>query len=280
MNPMNTEKKPAVSVICLAYNQEKYIAQCLKGFAMQNTDFDYEVLVHDDCSTDGTLDMILSYEEKYPDIFTVVTEEENQYSKDVDIYDDIMMPIAQGKYIATCEGDDYWCDETKLQKQYDFMESHPECSLVCHNTLMHDMSKAEPDSPFNGWTEVHRMTEDDVFIGWNVHTSSYFFRRECFGRRDFERRYRIFGDFIELCNAKDYGEVYSLPEIMSVYNFKNPEGLTVVQNQDFKESMKLIEDRIEFLKEYDEYTSHRHSEVIIKRLTMQMNDLKAALGNL
>ena len=67
---------------------------------------------------------------------------------------------------------------------------------------------------------------------------------------------------------------------MSVYNFKNPEGLTVVQNQDFKESMKLIEDRIEFLKEYDEYTSHRHSEVIIKRLTMQMNDLKAALGNL
>ena len=124
---MSNEEKPLVSVLCLTYNHEKSIAQCLDGFVDQETNFKYEVLVHDDCSTDGTLDIVLSYEKKYPDLFMVITEEENQYSKGVDIYDDIMMPLASGKYIALCEGDDYWSGSHKLQKQLNFMESDPEC---------------------------------------------------------------------------------------------------------------------------------------------------------
>jgi glycosyltransferase involved in cell wall biosynthesis len=87
------DRKVDVSVLCLSYNQERYIARCLDGFVNQQTDFRYEVLVHDDCSTDGTLQVIMDYERRYPDIFTVVTEEENQYSRHVNIYEDILLPI-------------------------------------------------------------------------------------------------------------------------------------------------------------------------------------------
>ena len=86
--------------------------------------------------------------------------------------------------------------------------------------------------------------------------------------------------YIELCNAADGGDIYSLPEIMSVYNFQNPESLTVTENKDIGSSLGLIENRIEFLKEYDEHTDHRHSEVIVKRISQQAADLKAALEHL
>ena len=272
---MSNEEKPLVSVLCLTYNHEKSIAQCLDGFVDQKTNFKYEVLVHDDCSTDGTLDIVLSYEKKYPDLFMVITEEENQYSKGVDIYDDIMMPLASGKYIALCEGDDYWSGSHKLQKQFNFMESHPECSLVCHNTMVHYMNGMKPDALMNSWSDIHRLSEDDIFICWDVHTSSYFLRRECFGRKEYQRKFsRIFEDYIELCNAADCGDIYSLPEIMSVYNFQNPESLTVTENKDIRSSLELIENRIKFLKEYDEHTSHRHSEVILKRLNAQIEKMK------
>ncbi|MGN0240806.1 MAG: glycosyltransferase family 2 protein [Candidatus Weimeria sp.] len=268
-----------VSVICTAYNQKKYIARCLDGFVMQQADFRYEVLIHDDCSTDGTLEIILDYEKKYPDIFTVVTESENVYSKGADIYDDIMVPLVHGRYIALCEGDDYWCDEHKLQKQADFMEEHPECSLVCHNTIVHDLSGSEPDKLFNNWNDVHQMSEDEVFMDWKVHTSSYLFRKQFFGRRDFERRFRIFGDYIELCNAMDCGQVYALPEVMSVYNFRNSDGLTVAEGQDSSNTLQQISDRIEFLKEYDGYTDHRHSPVILKKITAMADIIRNALIN-
>ena len=101
----------------------------------------------------------------------------------------LMMPLASGKYIALCEGDDYWSGSHKLQKQFDFMESHPECSLVCHNTMVHYMNGMKPDALMNSWSDIHRLSEDDIFICWDVHTSSYFLRREYFGRKDYQRKF-------------------------------------------------------------------------------------------
>ncbi len=122
-----------VSVFCATYNHEKYIRKCLDGFIMQKTNFKFEVLVHDDASTDKTADIIREYEEKYPDIIKPIYQTENQYSKGVQIGVTFQYPRAKGKYIAFCEGDDYWCDENKLQRQFDIMESHPECSICVHN---------------------------------------------------------------------------------------------------------------------------------------------------
>lgn len=119
-----------VTVRCLAYNHEPYIRQCLEGFVMQKTDFDFEVIVHDDASTDGTAAIIREYAEKYPNIIKPFFETENQYSKHNGVIGKIMRENTHGKYIALCEGDDYWIDPLKLQKQVDFLESHPDYGLI------------------------------------------------------------------------------------------------------------------------------------------------------
>ena len=118
-----------VTIRCLTYNHEPYIRQCLDGFVMQKTNFRFEAIVHDDASTDGTAAIIREYAEKYPDIIRPIYETENQYSKHDGSIRKIMDAHTRGKYIAVCEGDDYWIDPLKLQKQVDFMEKHPEYTL-------------------------------------------------------------------------------------------------------------------------------------------------------
>ena len=122
---------PLVSIKCLAYNHEKYIAQTLDGFLMQETDFPFEVIVHDDASTDKTADIIREYEKKFPLIVKPIYQTENQYCKrDGSLTRAANAPL-KGKYIADCEGDDYWTDPYKLQKQVNFLETHPDYGL-CH----------------------------------------------------------------------------------------------------------------------------------------------------
>lgn len=128
--------KPEVSIICNTYNQEKYIGQALDGFLMQKTDFPFEVLVHDDASTDGTDRIIKKYAEKHPDIIFPIYETENQWSKGISISQELQYPRVRGKYIALCEGDDYWTDPQKLQKQYAAMEANPDCNMCAHGAMV------------------------------------------------------------------------------------------------------------------------------------------------
>lgn len=118
---------PLVSICCITYNHAPYIRECLDGFMMQKTNFPIEIIINDDASTDGTTEIIKEYEARYPDIIKPIYQIENQYSKGVrGMYANFCFPRAQGKYIALCEGDDYWTDPLKLQKQVDFLESHPD----------------------------------------------------------------------------------------------------------------------------------------------------------
>lgn len=124
------EKDILVSVNCITYNHAAYIRQCLDGFLMQKTNFRYEVLVHDDASTDGTADIIREYADRYPDIILPYYQTENQYSRGKGFVGGaINRRRARGKYIASCEGDDYWTDPMKLQKQVEYMEEHPDCTM-------------------------------------------------------------------------------------------------------------------------------------------------------
>ena len=114
------KKNILVTVKCTVYNHEPYLRQCLDGFVMQKTNFAFEVLVHDDASTDGSKAIIEEYAERYPNIIKPMYETVNQYQIG-GFYRiiQLMNKYVQGKYIAICEGDDYWIDPLKLQKQVD-----------------------------------------------------------------------------------------------------------------------------------------------------------------
>ncbi len=129
--------QPLVSIVCDTYNHAPYIRRVLDGFLSQKTEFPFEIIVHDDASTDGTADIIRSYEAAHPDLFRCVYRTENIYSKDPKILEHYVFPLARGKYTAICEGDDYWTSPNKLQKQISYMEAHSDCTLcVCAADLV------------------------------------------------------------------------------------------------------------------------------------------------
>ncbi len=130
---MSYDSPILVAIRCITYNHAPYIRQCLEGFVMQQTNFRYVAIVHDDASTDGTAEIIREYEEKYPEIIKPIYEIENQYSKRDGSLKRIMADAIDAthcKYIAICEGDDYWTDPQKLQKQIDILEENKDCVLV------------------------------------------------------------------------------------------------------------------------------------------------------
>lgn len=146
----STESRPLVSITCCTYNQEKYIADAIEGFLIQETKFPFEVIINDDASQDNTPVIIKHYEGKYPKIIKPIYQKENQFSKKISIWSNITFPISQGKYIAMCEGDDFWTDPLKLQKQVDFLENHKEYSMCCTNYKIIDSNNKILQE--RGWT--------------------------------------------------------------------------------------------------------------------------------
>jgi glycosyltransferase involved in cell wall biosynthesis len=129
-----SELKPLVSISCITFNHEPYIRQCLDGFLAQKVDFPFEIIIYDDASTDGTVQVVEEYIEKYPGLFKPFFNTENQYSKGIrGMNMKFNFDRCTGKYIAFCEGDDFWTDPNKLHKQVDFLEKNPNFSICCTN---------------------------------------------------------------------------------------------------------------------------------------------------
>ncbi len=198
---------------------------------MQKTNFPVEVLIHDDASTDRSADIIREYEQKYPDLFRPIYQTENQYSKKVSIWAEIQFPRARGKYIAFCEGDDYWTDPRKLQKQVDYMEANPGCSLCFHNAIIHTEGGKEGDRLFYP-LEERDYTCDEICRNWITPTASFVFRNQAcqeFISVISRTGPLVFGDRpLSLCCAHQ-GTVHALPEAMCVYR-KHEGGYTHIFN--------------------------------------------------
>lgn len=205
-----------VSIECCVYNHEPYLRKCLDGFVMQKTNFPFEAIVHDDASTDGSAAIILEYAEKYPNIIKPIIETENQYSKGHGILRKFLDTLLKGKYIAWCEGDDYWVDPLKLQKQVDFMEEHPDYGLI------HTMFDSTPIRRFS--TNVPLNLEDNYLIDllkrqYTIGSLTALYRRSLyesipkyymiydFGRRDYPL-------WIELAHES---KIKYLPDCTAVY---------------------------------------------------------------
>lgn len=209
------ERPLMVSINCTVYNHEPYLRQCLDGFVMQKTNFRFEAIVHDDASTDGSAAIIHEYAERYPDIIKPIYESENQYSKGDGSLRRIMRNAMKGKYMAICEGDDYWTDPNKLQMQFDFMESHPDYSMCFHDVNI----KAEKGRV---WYDVFGKLEERDYSGmenmlkWSVPTCSIFCIGDIYKTLPFNSKFTM-GDNVLILHCSRNGKIRCIPKKMGVY---------------------------------------------------------------
>ncbi len=204
-----------VIIKCLVYNHEPYLRQCLDGFVMQKTNFPFYAVVHDDASTDNSAAIIREYAEKYPDIIHPIYEMENQYSKKDGSLGRIMNEACTGaKYIAICEGDDYWTDPLKLQKQVDFLEANPDYSMCFHNVDVLSDREKERDM----YEHIHEgdYTGIEIFKKWTIPTCSVVYRN-IYTTPSSSKGKIVFGDIFLFLNMSSFGKLYCINQKMGVY---------------------------------------------------------------
>lgn len=245
------ENKNVVSIWCITYNHKQYIRQCLDGFVMQKTTFPFVAIVHDDASSDGTKEIIMEYAQKYPAIIYPIIQKENQFSKGFEEPTRLKLELCRKtKYVACCEGDDYWTDPLKLQKQFDFMESHPDYSACFHQAYIHYENSAKED-------EVCGVIENRDYTGLELYsqehrppTASFFFKSSVYDSIVYKKYLKakmIFGDIPLFLTCAQEGKIRGMSDIMSVYR-KHASGLTNTFNSGSKRMLRFADDQLKIYK--------------------------------
>jgi len=266
---------PVVNVICTTYNQEKYIRKTLESLVCQKTNFHFEIIINDDASTDGNPDIIKEFEMKYPSIIKPTYQPVNQHSKLINVWFDVTFPKAKAKYIALCEGDDYWTDDTKLQQQYDFMEANPEYSCVFNNSIIVD----ENDnyiSDFNKYKPINPIPEKDIISkGGNLSiTASMFFRNQTeypkflFKAKSGDRALRLY--------LMTMGKFHFIDKKMSAYR-KHDNGVTNGGN--VKIRIEFIKSNIELLNLFNNWSNLTYNKLIKKEISNMYRNLSIFENN-
>lgn len=209
--------KPIVSVICITYNHEKYIAQALEGFLMQKTNFTFEILIHDDASTDSTADIIREYKKQNKNINAIIKpiyEKQNQYSSGMYDFINDMIKSANGKYLAFCEGDDYWTDPQKLQKQVDFLNSQLEYAVCFHPVRVFFDNGEEKEFIFPNAEKMSKFTLENLLKENFIQSNSVMYRKQNY--RDMPNNVMPQDWFLHLYHAK-FGKIGFINKTMSSY---------------------------------------------------------------
>lgn len=259
------QNRIVVSIICDTYNHGPYIRDALEGFVKQKTNFTYEVLIHDDASTDQTAEIIREYEKRYPEIIKAIYQKENQYSQGINVVSEYQVPRIQGKYVAYCEGDDYWTDPDKLQKQFDAMESHPDVDMCAHAAMRRrarDGRNIGLIAPSNSETIFDTGT---VIRGGGdfVATNTLFFRSGLVTNPPAFRIKCPLDYALQIQGSMRGGMLY-LPYDMSVYRVSVPGSWTErIGNSVFYISQaEMIKDMLDMV---DKETNYQYSSVIQER---------------
>lgn len=234
---MNTKENPILVVIhCLVFNHEPYLRDCLEGFVMQKTNFRFVAIVHDDASTDKSATIIHEYEAKYPDIIHPIYEKTNQFSKHDGSLGKIMRQAIDetgALYLALCEGDDFWTDPLKLQKQVDILESDKSLMACCTNSSLVDKEGNVIEKKLS-----HPVVPDNKEGKYNLReffeqnhlypTASVVYRRthvnEVREKCD-KMRNPYLGDWTQWIALLCFGDMYYLDEVTSAYRI-NPTSVT------------------------------------------------------
>ena len=210
--------KPAVTFLCATYNQEDYIKYTLDGFLKQKTSFPYEIVVHDDASTDGTKAIIESYRLRYPKIMTCIYQTENKFSQGINPFE-LLAKGCRSEYVALCEGDDYWINENKIENQYNLMMSDDTISMVVSPGKLERNGVILPELHCYYGPDIKSFTAQEILNtdGQFAPTASYLLKKEYLLQTKENFKKVPFGDlFIELyCAVR--GKIVYYPEVGSVY---------------------------------------------------------------
>lgn len=258
-----------VSISCITYNHESYIRECLDSFLMQKTNFSIEVVIHDDCSSDGTREIIEEYATKYPDIIFPMFQNENQYSTGVrGMMARFNFPRCRGKYIAICEGDDYWNDALKLQKQLDYMEKNPDCSLCFHSSVHLNEANNEQyyiHKPINIPTERKFVMKDAILGGGSfITTNSMFFHQQHITiLPDWFLKAPV-GDLPLMLLLATKGKIGYIDEVMSTYRLMSNNSWSFTM-QDKKKKKTHYHSVLKMWNDFDKWTNYKFYGLILRK---------------
>jgi glycosyltransferase involved in cell wall biosynthesis len=242
-----------VSVSMITYNHEKFIAEAIESIVMQKTSFPFELVIGEDCSTDNTRAICIEYQKKYPDIIRLRLPETNQGMMLNWISN---IESGRGKYIALCDGDDYWTDPCKLQRQFDYMEANPDFALCSHS--VYTLLCGHLDENI-GMERDELVTEDIILKDWGLLTASIFFRKDAHKTPDWYYTVKN-GDYALQLIVSLSGKIKFLPEYMAVYR-QHLGGMS--------STLKPLNQTawmIYLLHEFDKYTGRRFRKAIVERI--------------
>lgn len=265
MKEKEMQEPVMVSIRCTVYNHEPYIRQCLEGFVMQKTNFRFEAIVHDDASTDGSALIIREFAEKYPDIIKPIYETENQYSKHDGSLTRIMNAQMRGKYVALCEGDDYWIDPNKLQMQVDWLESHPDFSMCWTDAYLQEGTTR--NKAYNRYPTDATIPIKDIIMngGMWIPTASILLRKEVYQSIPRDSNFHV-GDYpLQIWSAYS-GLVRYLAKQTCVYRVNSVGSWSSRMMSKSKEELYVIWEREHYLlQKMNEFTKKKHEHYFEQR---------------
>jgi len=267
------DKKPLVSISCITYNHEPFIKECLDGFLMQKTSFEFEILINDDASTDKTIEVIRQYQHLYPAIIKPIFQTENQYSRGQrGMNIKFNFPRARGNYIALCEGDDYWTDPYKLQKQVDFLENNPQYAASFHDVdMLFDDKQLAFSKHHNNPIKETMFFSDVVSNDWLIPTCSFIFKKD---KLHFPPFYGTLnhGDFPLFCGILLNSKAHYFKETMGVYRRNNTSSMMNTPKAFGYLNVGL--DFVQFLTWLNNFANQEDKGVIENRIYRELNQAR------
>lgn len=263
-----------VSVAFYVYNEEKFVCKAIESILNQITDFKYEIIVHDDASTDSSANLLKEYEKNYPELIRGIYQNENQYQKGIYVPKKYVYPLVRGKYMAYCDGDDYWTDKYKLQKQVDFLESHPDYVMCVHGfSFLYEKTKKISDN------YIYHNSQDmerEAFIKWDgrnipqigtwLYRSDLAINRpELFWRISVENTMTISDQPLGMYLALQ-GKIWYMNEIMSVWRrYKTSVSSKMIPDH----AVAFTESKIKFLEASKEVYGIKYNSVFKEEIEKQ-----------
>lgn len=268
-------KNIEVTVSIITYGQEKYIRQCLDSVFEQKTSFEFQVVVAEDCSPDNTRAILLEYKEKYGEKLVLILHDKNL---GVTANSDSIVPFFKGKYIAVLEGDDCWIDDNKLQRQYDFLESHPEYSAVCSDYKLIDSDGNDVrNKVLELKTDIIMTTKNWLNEPYFLHTCTIFRRIEALPTGDaryiqLRKGIPTMGDLITFTFMYDYGPIYVFKEQMSAHRIAGKADVSSYSAQSTADPLKYTRLYFDIFSKLEVYFNHKYD--FTKRRCLKLAHMK------